>query len=562
LNPDGSINVLPDAPVGVLTMTYQICEKLNTTNCDTAVVTVTIEAPSMTVSGQSICTNDVPYLSYTTTANNFNPLNGLTITWTDSNNNVVSTMTNLPLNGQVLWPGAVVDANGNGIDWPGWLLVNGQWIEGADGFENLRPTATVAFTLNPTKTIVVSYPPSTPYCTSRPVFTIDAVNDTAETIDGLTGATNVLNVFTNDTLNTVVLNPDDVNLILIVPDPTGSLILNPNGSIDVNPNTPSGTYVLTYQICEKADEGNCDSAIVTITVVNTPLIIQAINDTFNVTQCSISNEIRSALANDLINGLPASANAFKFKLLTALSQYIKIDNIGNVTFENGVVTGQYTFDYQICETANPTNCSTATITINVEGIESVSIFSATCNADTTPVDLKSLLPQGVPTNGTWIDIDNTGGLNGNILNAFEIPINVYKYEYKIGGDCPRSIILNLDINDDCIVLACKTIIVHNAFSSNEDGRNDFFEIENIEDNVCYRKIRVEIYNRWGVLVFEKDNYNNKENAFRGRSEGRTTINKNEGLPTGTYFYILSYETDDNVGNPTRVKKDGFLYLVK
>jgi len=207
MNPDGSIDVLPDAPVGTQTMTYQICEKLNTTNCDTATVTVTIEGPSMTVSGEGICINDVPYFSYTTTANNFTPVNGLTLTWTDSNNVVVSTMTNLPLNGQVLWPGAVVDANGNGIDWPGWLLVDGKWIEGADGFENLRPTASVTFTLNPSETITANYPPSTPFCTARPVFTIDAVDDIAGPIDGINGASNVLNVFNNDTLNTVAVNP-------------------------------------------------------------------------------------------------------------------------------------------------------------------------------------------------------------------------------------------------------------------------------------------------------------------------------------------------------------------
>ena len=39
-------------------------------------------------------------------------------------------------------------------------------------------------------------------------------------------------------------------------------------------------------------------------------------------------------------------------------------------------------------------------------------------------------------------------------------------------------------------------------------------------------------------------------------------NKNEGLPTGTYFYIISYDTVDDLGKTLRVKKDGFLYLVK
>ncbi|PVX47887.1 putative repeat protein (TIGR01451 family)/gliding motility-associated-like protein [Flavobacterium sp. 103] len=850
MNPDGSIDVLPDAPVGTQTMTYQICEKLNNTNCDTATVTVNIEGPTMTVSGEGICINDVPYFSYTTTANNFTPVNGLTLTWTDSNNNVVATMTNLPLNGKVLWPGAIVDENGNGTDWPGWLLVDGKWIEGPDGFENLRPTASVTFTLNPSQTIVANYPPSDPFCTSRPTFKIDAVDDTAGPIDGINGASNVLNVFTNDTLNTAAVNPADVTLTLVTPDATGYMTMNTDGSIDLKDGTPAGTYTLVYQICEIADNGNCDTATVTITVIcnnttkiagivfnagtNTPLAnvpvtlvpqgtttgpiliritnaqgyynftgmvpgdylvqvqdanlnsayqlypvnsslffttlenciyqthdfgydksdlpvlgdfvwydannngiqdewfdanndnlvtknipdangsfdyskwewidlngdgsyqgptnvgelnaagfgnakssnifvtgpndyaasviigiqgfwrnrppvgafgdykvelkmdanleaqssamgatglvkvlpsttkngkspktgkpasfevcgptnanpqtavvsadnqvhldidfgisckmfadIQPTADLFSVTQCTIGDAIRNALSNDLLNGSPANLSDFKFKLLTALGQYIKIDEQGNVTFIKGVAAGQYTFDYQVCEAANPTNCGTSTITINVAAIEPITITSpAFCNADTTPIDLTKLLPEGIPTDGTWINTDNVGVLNGNILNAFGIPVNTYHFEYKVAGDCPRSLILIMPINDDCKVLPCKTIIVHNAFSANEDGRNDYFQIENLENNDCYKNIRVEVFNRWGVLVFEKDNYNNEGNAFRGRSEGRTTINKNEGLPTGTYFYIISYDTVDGLGKTLNVKKDGYLYLVK
>jgi hypothetical protein len=45
------------------------------------------------------------------------------------------------------------------------------------------------------------------------------------------------------------------------------LTLNADGSIDVVPNTPSGTYTLTYQICEKSNPTNCNQAEVSIEVV-------------------------------------------------------------------------------------------------------------------------------------------------------------------------------------------------------------------------------------------------------------------------------------------------------
>ena len=73
---------------------------------------------------------------------------------------------------------------------------------------------------------------------------------------------------------------------------------------------------------------------------------------------------------------------------------------------------------------------------------------------------------------------------------------------------------------------------------------------------CYPDNNVEIYNRWGVLVFETKGYDNSTRVFRGFSEGRTTIKQNDGLPTGTYFYILQYKKQDG----STAKKDGYLYI--
>jgi hypothetical protein len=73
-----------------------------------------------------------------------------------------------------------------------------------------------------------------------------------------------------------------------------------------------------------------------------------------------------------------------------------------------------------------------------------------------------------------------------------------------------------------------------------------FTIDNIDDTICYPENTVEIYNRWGVLVFETTGYNNVTNAFNG-SRGRTTVSQSSGLPTGTYFYILNYTSVDGTG---------------
>mgnify|MGYP003660737824 FL=1 len=77
-------------------------------------------------------------------------------------------------------------------------------------------------------------------------------------------------------------------------------------------------------------------------------------------------------------------------------------------------------------------------------------------------------------------------------------------------------------------------------------------IENYPDN------NVQIFNRWGVLVFERDGYNNSSNAFRGISEGRVTVKEGDLLPTGTYFYIIRIFGDETPEGKNSYS--GYIYL--
>ncbi|SHG25202.1 HYR-like domain-containing protein [Flavobacterium johnsoniae] len=566
LNPDGSVDVLPNAPVGTLTLVYQICEADETSNCDTATVTITIEAPVMTVTAASICVNDVPYLDYVVTPVNFTPVNGVTIAWANAQNTVITTMTNLALSGRVLWPGAVVDENGKGIDWPGWVFENNKWIQAPDGFESLRPTVNLTISVNPSETITVSYPPADPFCTARPTFVILANDDTPQPITGPAGVTNIINVLNNDTLNNSPINLNDITLTTVTPDPKGVLTLNPDGSVDVAANAPGGTYTLTYQICEKADAGNCDTAVVTVTILNSP--VNANDDNYANIGCNTFGLVGNVLSNDLKGQLPATLQLVNFTLLSGNNNAktdpnITIDASGNVNVSSLTPAGTYTYMYRICDKLSAENCDTAVVTITVAPNGTSNITSEACNDDTTLLNLSNLLPEETPITGTWFDTNDTRALQGNILNTHGLALGNYQFEYKITDEnCPRSILLTMEVNDDCKVLACENILVHNAFSPNGDGKNDVFVIDGIGDSTCYPENTVEIYNRWGILVFETHNYNNTTNAFDGTSRGRTTIRQSEGLPTGTYFYIVTYKSVDGNNVIQNNKKEGYLYLSK
>jgi gliding motility-associated-like protein len=204
-----------------------------------------------------------------------------------------------------------------------------------------------------------------------------------------------------------------------------------------------------------------------------------------------------------------------------------------------------------------------TITISHNNLTAAPIAAQACNADTSTVNLFNLFPANTSTKGTWIDTDNSHAIEGSIVTSLGLSLGMYQFEYQIKDEvCPRSLFVNLSINDDCKVLACGNVVVHNAFSPNGDGINDLFAIDNIDDTTCYPENTVEIYNRWGILVFETNNYNNKTNAFDGTSRGRTTIKQADGLPTGTYFYIINYQSLDGNNVIQNNKKDGYLYLSK
>lgn len=82
---------------------------------------------------------------------------------------------------------------------------------------------------------------------------------------------------------------------------------------------------------------------------------------------------------------------------------------------------------------------------------------------------------------------------------------------------------------------------------NNDGINDFLLIDGIENTP---NNLLNIYNRYGVLVYSKLNYSNE---FNGRSNRNTVISRSSGLSAGIYFYILTV-------NDTREKFQGYMYI--
>ena len=97
------------------------------------------------------------------------------------------------------------------------------------------------------------------------------------------------------------------------------------------------------------------------------------------------------------------------------------------------------------------------------------------------------------------------------------------------------------------------IEVFNVITPNGDGAHDVLTIRGLEN---YPNNTIKIYNRWGVLVFVTKAYDNQSNYFDGTSQGRVTVDQENKLPVGTYFYILDYEDASGKMNTL----SGYIYI--
>jgi gliding motility-associated-like protein len=78
-----------------------------------------------------------------------------------------------------------------------------------------------------------------------------------------------------------------------------------------------------------------------------------------------------------------------------------------------------------------------------------------------------------------------------------------------------------------IIEGCSSIEITEVLTPNGDGENDDFVVPGIED---YPNNNMEIYNRWGNIIYSTRGYLNDWNG---------TNNKGASLVTGAYYYVIN-----------------------
>ncbi|SNR71713.1 gliding motility-associated C-terminal domain-containing protein [Maribacter sedimenticola] len=249
--------------------------------------------------------------------------------------------------------------------------------------------------------------------------------------------------------------------------------------------------------------------------------------------------------------------------------YAAISNTANFTFP----IGQRNTLRPLTIESNDSN-DYAKAAYYFENPEMPSIFPTSYNTVNTDEDLvivseyefwhlESSIPSKVTL--TWNEQSNVDELGGFLSDLKVVGWSKIKKQWinlgntKVLGDLTTGSITSIEfIPDDYEILTIggsndfleklDNITLDNYFMTpNGDGKNDFLVIDGIENSP---NNSLQIYNRYGRLVYSRNNYNNE---FDGLSNVNGVIAKNSGLASGIYYYIVSLNDID-------VKHQGYLYL--
>ena len=550
----GKLKIPTNAAPGTYQLTYQICVKGASSPCDTAKVKIIVEVPIRSLKAVDDDFGKIPNaVDYTTIATVFS-------SGVDTMEGVIGNLS--PERDVILTPGAQPHAN---------ITMN---ANGSITVKRGTPKGTYSYEYT--------------ICQKDVPTNCDSAKVTFEVVEAHIFAKDdgVWEVGTEGALTPSILNndiigervgvaPSEVTITKTNGKPVideTKMVINEDGRISVLKNIPEGTYTYYYTITEKANIANSSSAIVTIKVVK----FSAQDDEFElINDKTKENKTKSVLENDELNKkknlspvddvilTKGEAKDGERKPTTALT----MNDDGTITIAPNTPDGVYTYTYTICKKSAPTECKSAEAVIKLLP----ALVAEDDDFSGNPINplVREGIVGNVLDNDRYADgkaleyldkvvikmLDNQNSRahiepNGDVVIPQGAPAGEYTLTYNL---CMKD---HPTICDEAkvkiVILEDKPLVIHNGISANADGHNDGFTIENIEG---YPKNNLKIFNRWGVLVYEKDGYTNNE-PFDGHSNGRATINAGSKLPQGTYYYILEYQ---DTAEQTHTEK-GWLYL--
>jgi gliding motility-associated-like protein len=178
-------------------------------------------------------------------------------------------------------------------------------------------------------------------------------------------------------------------------------------------------------------------------------------------------------------------------------------------------TGTTSYYVQVDNGTGCTNSDTITISSNA-------MPTANAGTDATIIIGTSTVIGGSPTtaSGNTIVWNPLPGLdNSTSANPVAAPVSTTTYTVTVTS--PEG----CSVSDSVLITVLPTIFIPDGISPNADGDNDEWIIDGIE---LFPNCVVEVYNRWGELLFQSVGYKER---WKGTYKGKE-------LPVGTYYYVI------------------------
>jgi len=265
----------------------------------------------------------------------------------------------------------------------------------------------------------------------------------------------------------------------------------------------SPSITSTYLITAISDASGCDNQIIEIPVeiiVSSDIYVFAGNDTI---VCGLSCNLNASGNGSWISpaGISLSPSHNNPKALVTANSY-----------------GDYVLIWEV----NNSGCighGEVKITFNAEPHQP---FAGNDMELTNTLEVYLEADPAINGIGTWHTLEGSGQFEdinnpNTFVSGLSNGINVFRWNV-INPPC-------LPKYDD-VTIHVLALTIPSGFSPNGDGINDVFEITGID---LFPDVSVEVFNRWGIVVYNSTNY---DNSWDGRD------NTGQLLPEDTYFYIV------------------------
>ena len=146
-------------------------------------------------------------------------------------------------------------------------------------------------------------------------------------------------------------------------------------------------------------------------------------------------------------------------------------------------------------------------------------------------DINDIIPVGWnKLTRQWVNLEVTS-VSGDLSQGFveSASFNPEQYEIITFGSLENRETLSSDI----------LTLDNYSITPNGDGRNDTLVIPELEQSP---NNNIQIYDRFGLKVFEAENYTNNFNGYS--NQNNVFFEKEKGLPIGVYFYIIAMKDLD------------------